>query len=364
MNAAVDNTILFPPGRIVQGDLYEPQDTDMQGNPLTIKNGQNAGQKRVNFFFALAIPKAGERAWWETSWGQKVLALANGYWPQGQTQNPRFAWKISDGDDTTPNPEANMRRNCDREGFPGNWVVRFGSGFATKVYDAAGNPLLTPGLVKRGFWAEVLGSVNSNEQATKPGIYVNHQMVFYRAPDKEIVSGPDPRSVGAGRAALPQGITPQPLGNAANVPASVPGQPGAVPAVPGAPPAANVPANYAPPAGNYAPPPAAYPAYPGAGTPSAQVPPVPGAPMPGPTPVQPQSAFLQPPGPGAATPPPPAAPGAYTPPPPAAAPSVVCQLGAPMGYKMVNLNGGRYEQFRAGGWTDAAMLQAGHMVRL
>lgn len=349
MNAAVDNTILFPPGRIVQGDLYEPQDTDMQGNPLTVKQGQNAGQKRVNYFFSLAIPKTGERAWWETGWGQKLLALANGYWPQGQTQNPRFAWKISDGDDATPNPDANNRRNCDREGFPGHWVVRMGSGFATKVYDAAGNPLLQPGLVKRGFWVEVLGNINSNENAQKPGIFVNHQMVFYRAPDKEIISGPDPRSVGAGRAALPQGITPQPIGNAANVPANVPGVPGAPPAVPGV-----------PPAGNHAPPPAAYPAYPGAGTPPAAS----GAPMPGPTPVQPQSAFLQPPSPGAAIPAPPAAPGVYTPPPPAAASSVVCPLGAPMGYKMVNLNGGRYEGFRAGGWTDAAMLQAGHMVRL
>jgi hypothetical protein len=31
---------------------------------------------------------------------------------------------------------------------------------------------------------------------------------------------------------------------------------------------------------------------------------------------------------------------------------------------MVNLNGQRYEVFKAGGWTDPLMLQHGHMVRL
>lgn len=347
MNAVTqDTSILFPPGRIVQGDLYEPNDQDMQGNPLVTKTGNNAGKPRVEYFFAYAIPKAGEQAWWFTEWGAKILALAQSWWPQGQTGTPRFSWKITDGDDATPNPEANMRRNCDREGFPGHWVVRMSSGYATKIFDDQGQPLLTPGLVKRGFWIEAFCNINSNENAQKPGIYINHQYVAYRAPGKEIMSGPDPRSIGFGRAALPPGVTATPAGNTANMPGATPPMPGAAPLLPGGAPSM---ANMTP--GNGATPP-----MPGRATP-----PMPGQnaatpPMPGPTAVQPNAAFLHPPGAGAA-PPPPAAPAA----PP---PSVVCPLGAPPGHKMVNLNGARYDAFRTGGWTDAAMLQAGHMVRL
>jgi hypothetical protein len=383
MNAAVlsDNQILLPPARIVQGDLYEPQTEDMQGNPLTVKSGQNAGQSRVNYFFAVAIPKAGEQAWWQTQWGARILQLAQGYWPQGQTQLPRFAWKIADGDDATPNPEAQMRKNCDREGFPGHWIVRCGSGFATKVYDDQGNVLAQAGLVKRGFWVETLITVNTNNNPQKPGIYINHNMVFYRAPGKEIVSGPDPRQVGAGRAALPAGVTAQPLGNTANVPnqagmpamPGVPGAPAGVPQMPGVP--GGVPAMPGVPGAPVGVPQMpgqmpGVPAVPGMPTmPSA--PGVPGMPQmpqaptmpsaPAGVPVQPHGSFMQPPGaPGAM----PAIPSAPTMPAPAATPSVVCQLGAPMGFKMANLNGGRYEAFKAQGWNDQQLLQAGHMVKL
>ena len=323
-----DNSIRLPPGRIVQGDLYEANTKNMQGETLVTKTGPNIGKPRVEYFFALAIPKAGEQIWWQTQWGAAVYALARAYWPQlfdaqGNCLHRNFAWKITDGDSTEPNPDAQMKRNCDREGFPGHWVIRLSSGYATKIYDAKGEPLLAAGLVKRGFWVEVLATINSNEQAQKPGIYMNHNMVAYRAPGQEISSGPDPRSVGFGVAPLPPGVTAQPIGPGANLPAAPP------------PPAAAAPPQYAPP-------PAAAAAVP----------------------VQPAQNFLYPPVAGAA-PPLPQAPAHAPPPPPAAAvPSVVCPLGAPPGHKMVNLNGHRYDAFRGGGWTDAAMIQAGHMVRL
>lgn len=360
MNAVTqDNSILFPPGRIVQGDLYEANDKDMQGNPLTTKTGNNIGKPRVEYFFAYAIPKT-RAVWWEEGtgtdnpWGPKILTLAQGWWPQGQTGTPRFSWKITDGDDATPNPEANMRRNCDREGFPGHWVVRMSSGFATKIFDEQGTPLLTPGLVKRGFWIEAFCNVNSNENPQKPGIYINHQYVAYRAPGKEIVSGPDPRAIGFGRAALPAGVTAQPLGNSANMPA-MPSAPGAQPAVPGGMPAMpHMPAMPAPGQPSGTPPMPGQPAMPGRA-----MPPMPGQqPMPpAQVAVQPQAAFLYPPGAGAAPPVPAAAAAPMV-------PTVVCPLGAPPGHKMVNLNGARYEAFRAQGWTDVTMIQGGHMVRL
>lgn len=332
------NAVLFDPGRVVQGDLYEPQDKDQQGAPLTIKTGPNAGKTRVNHYFAVAIPKT-QPNWWLERWGAQVLALANAAWPQGQCQNPKFSWKIEDGDSQTPNE--NGRKNADREGHPGCWIVKFGSMYPVKILDSSGNPMLQPGLVKRGFWVEVFGTVEGNNNATKPGIYVNHSFVAFRAPDKEIQTGPDPRSIGFGRAPLPPGVTAAPVGTA-NMPAMPPQTPAAGPG-----PGTHV----------YPAPPAATPGVPPGAAPAAAAPPTMA-----PTPVQPNPSFIAPPVAGAHPSVPPAA-GA---PPPSSQPAAAYPdpLGAPAGYRMANAAGARYESFRQQAWSDAAMIQAGHMVRL
>lgn len=346
------NTILFPPGRLVQGDLYEAQDKDQQGNKLVIKTGANAGKERVNYYFAVAVPKT-QAQWWLEPWGAQVLAIANAAWPQGQTQNPKFAWKIEDGDSQMPNE--NGRKNADREGHPGCWILKFGSMFATKVFDASGNPMLQPGLVKRGFWVEVLGTVEGNNNAQKPGIYLNHNMVAFRAPDKEISTGPDPRSVGFGRSALPAGVTAAPVGTA-NMPAMPPAS--SVPATPGGYPAPTAPGGYAPPAAPGAMPPG----VPGAPSAPAAAVPYAAAPPAAPVSVQPHPGFIAPPVAGAHPSVPPAA-GA---PPPSSPPAGAYPdpLGAPAGYRMANQQGARYESYRQQGWTDAQLIQNGHMVRL
>ena len=55
--------ILTPPGRLVQGSLYKGSTQDAEGNPLIVKTGPNAGQSRVDYFFAVAIPKGSETHW-------------------------------------------------------------------------------------------------------------------------------------------------------------------------------------------------------------------------------------------------------------------------------------------------------------
>lgn len=343
MNAnAQPNTILFPPGRIVQGDLYRGQDKDMQGNPRLIKTGPNAGKPTINFYFAVAIAKT-RANWWEeiqiladgsqNPWGPRILAIANAGWPQGQTQNPKFAWKIEDGDSQIPNEKG--RKNCDREGHSGCWILKFGSSFPPKIFDEQGSPLLEVDLVKPGFWVEVLGSVQSNENTSKPGIYLNHNMIAFRGRDKEIISGPDPRAVGFGKAALPAHVTMAPTGTA-----NLPPMPGA-PALPPAP------GGYVPPAATPALPPAPGYVPPAAATPPAAIP------------VMPHAPFIAPPVPGA-LPSVPAAPAA----PPAAPAAYPDPLGAPAGHRMANAAGPRYDSFRSQGWTDAQLLAGGHMVRL
>jgi len=362
--ATQPNTILFPPGRIVQGDLYNGQDKDQAGNPLTVKTGANAGKATVRYFFAVAIPKT-QQNWWHEVWGQKIFAIAAAAWPQGQTANPNFAWKIEDGDSQIPNQ--NGRKNADREGHARCWIIKFSSSFPAKVFDAQSNPLVQPGLVKPGFWVEVLGTVEGNGQPQKPGVYMNHNMVAFRAPDKEIVSGPDPRSVGFGQAALPAGVSAAPM------PSMAPGAPMPGAAAPGAmyPPAA-APGAYPPsaaapaPAAAYPTPGAAPAAYPTPGampgpvaTPAA----VPGAyPAPGAMPVSvaPNPSFIAPPG---AAPAPMAAPAA--PMAPAPAPAVAADpLGAPAGFRMANPQGANYTAHLQQGWNNETLLAAGHMVRL
>jgi hypothetical protein len=84
--------ITSPVGRIVMGSLYDPSTTDAEGKPLVVKTGPNAGQARVNYFFALAIPKGAEPHWAHTAWGQQIWGIGNQAFPNA-AQSPAFAWK-------------------------------------------------------------------------------------------------------------------------------------------------------------------------------------------------------------------------------------------------------------------------------
>lgn len=309
-----------PVGRLVQGSLYEPSTTDAENKPLVVKTGPNAGQPRVSFFFAVAIPKGGEQHWSQTGWGQKILAVGQSCFPQA-FQSPAFAWKVTDGDSTIPDKKG--RTPASREGFPGCWVLRFSGGFAPKVHQfiAAGNVPLMPekDAVKLGDYVEVLGNVDGNDSANQPGLYLNHSLVCFRGYGPRITVGPDANSVGFGAAPLPPGASVTPIGQAL-------------------------------PAGGFPPPL-------GAVAPAATFPPLaPQAPAPL-TVVQPHPQFLQPPGAVAA----PAAPGfpaAGFPPPlgaPVLAPASVRQMTA-------LAQGHAYETLIGQGWTDATLVQNGLML--
>lgn len=304
--------ILFPVGRIVMGSLYKPRDKDAEGKPMLIKNGPDAGKPRVDYFIAVAIPKTGEPHWAHTEWGQKIWATGHQAFPQA-AQAPSFAWKIEDGDSTVPNRKG--RKPCDNEGWKGHWVVKFGGGYAPKIFQQPSPgtfvELSTPDAVKCGYWVQVAGSVAGNGSAQQSGVYINHGMVLFVRPDAEIVLGPDAATAFAGAAvsaALP-GAAPAPA-------MPFPGTPGVpMPAAPVVPPAA-------------------VPAVPTM---------VPAATAALPTMVAPNPAFLAPAMPG-------------TPPVPPAVPSVPAEpaltaKGAASGFT--------YAQYRANGWTDEIMRQHG-----
>ena len=346
--------ITSPVGRIVMGSLYDPSTTDAEGKPLVVKTGPNAGQPRVNYFFALAIPKGAEPHWAHTPWGQQIWNVGNQAFPNA-AQSPAFAWKIEDGDSQIPNKKG--RKPCDNEGWRGHWILKFSGGFAPKVYQQEGAgyvQVMQKDFCKPGYFVEVAFSVEGNGSQSQPGVYLNHSMVCFRAYGQEITFGPDVASAGFGAAPLPAGASMTPPAGAIPMPQA----PAAAPALPGAP------AGYAPPPAPGVMPgaaptmplppglpqvPGAVPAIPGVPAPLApagSVPmpstPVPGAPAP--IPVTPNPGFVQ-------VPPPVAAPMA---PPPAPV--------APVRQMTAAAQGIPYESYIAQGWSDALLVQNGLML--
>lgn len=215
--------ITSPVGRIVMGSLYTPSTTDAEGKPLVVKFGPNAGQPRVNYFFALAIPKnPGETHWASTPWGQQIWNMGHAAFP-GIAAAPTFAWKIENGDSQIPNKKG--RKPCDNEGWKGNWIIKLSGGFAPKIFrqEGAGYVQITEkDYIKPGYYVEVAFSVDSNESNQTPGVYLNHSMVCFRAYGPEISFGPDVNSAGFGAAPLPAGASAVPLPGSVPMPAAAP----------------------------------------------------------------------------------------------------------------------------------------------
>ncbi len=298
-----------PVGRIVMGSLYDPSTTDAEGKPLVVKTGPNMGQPRVNYFFALAIPKGAEPHWAHTPWGQQIWNVGNQAFPNA-AQSPAFAWKIEDGDSQIPNKKG--RKPCENEGWPGHWIVKFSGGFAPKVYQQEGSgyvQILQKDFCKPGYYVEVAGSVDGNGSQSQPGVYLNHSMVCFRAYGPEISFGPDVASAGFGAAPLPAGASMTP-------PAGVIPMPQAAVAAPA----------------------------PLAPVGSVPMPPAPAPVAHAPIPVIPNPAFVQ-------VPPP--APVPMAPPP---APAIPVRQMTPAA------GGVTYEAYLQAGWSDAQLVQNGLMV--
>ena len=336
--------ITSPVGRIVMGSLYDPSTTDAEGKPLVVKTGPNAGQPRVNYFFALAIPKGPEPHWAHTPWGQQIWNVGNQAFPNA-AQSPAFAWKIEDGDSQIPNKKG--RKPCENEGWRGHWILKFSGGFAPKVYQQEGAgyvQVMQKDFCKPGYFVEVAFSVDGNGSQSQPGVYINHSMVCFRAYGPEISFGPDVASAGFGASPLPAGASMTPPAGAIPMPQA----PAAAPALPGAP------VGYAPPpvpglmpgAAPTMPLPPGLPVAPAPLAPAGSVPtpyaPVPGAPAP--IPVTPNPGFVQ-------VPPPAPAPMA---PPPAPV--------APLRQMTAAAQGVTYEAYVAQGWSDAQLVQNGLML--
>ncbi len=280
-----------PVGRIVSGDPTRAKDKDAEGKPLVIKNGPNTGQPRVEYYVGLAVPKGVEQHWNQTEWGLSIWNFARQCFPSLFDQQTgamirEVAFKVTDGDSQVPNTKGT--KPCDREGYPGHWIIHFSNGSQPKYWNKDGTETIDGSMIKRGYYAQIFAYGRSNASTQNPGLFLNLNMISLQGFGEEIHIGADASQVGFGQSALPPGASATPIG--------------------GLPPGAGTPPT------------------PGAGTP-----PTPGAGTPPPTP----GAGTPPPAPGAGTPPP--APGAGTPPPapahdlvqPGAIPNGVQSSGVP-----------------------------------
>lgn len=219
-------TLLLPTGRLVQGDIYEPQTKDNAGNLLTHKRGPQAGQPRQQWFFGVAIPKAGEQHWSQTAWGQVIWGVGHQFKPNAGNMRD-FAWKITNGDD----PQMHVDREGkprERANFRGHWIVRMTSGFAPQVASLIGRSApeydSTPGLVYPGCYIQVQVAVDANEDHQKPGVYLNHRVVCLIGFGERIASAQqDVAAIGfggpapAGAMQAPPGVAAMPVAPAVQV---------------------------------------------------------------------------------------------------------------------------------------------------
>lgn len=217
--------ILFPAGRFVGGSLTKGQQVESNG----VKQVNEAGEPVLSYSFGCAIPKTPGRDWKDEPWGQQMVAVATRDWPQGQWRMPTFSWKVTDGDSTIPN--TNQKVPCEREGYPGNWVLYFSSRFVPKTVTAKGDGPVPADAIKPGHYIQVLASSAGND-GKSPGIYLNHDAVAHAGfgPEITLAQQTDFSTVGFGSGPLPTGATSAPVGAMAAPSAPAPAAP--VPTVP------------------------------------------------------------------------------------------------------------------------------------
>jgi hypothetical protein len=198
--------LLSPVGRLVQGNFFEGASTNMEGQLLTFKDGR----PRQEFFMAVAFAKDDPET-------KEMISQINeegklGFpklFPKGKDCiNPNFSWKIQDGDSDVPNSKGN--KNCDRPGFPGNFILTFKSSYAPKVYQKGGEiELNDPEAIKRGDYIRVIFHVKSNKSSQRPGLFLNQIAVEFYGKGEEIRTEPSYGSAFAKQAGyVPKGIKP------------------------------------------------------------------------------------------------------------------------------------------------------------
>ena len=219
--------ITTPVGRLVSGHpmVSHPVTDDKTGLP---KMQRDNVTPQVSFYFGLAIQKGTEKHWNQTEWGAKIWNEGLAAWPSGEYQQVGFSWKITDGDSTVPNKK--MKKPCDREGYPGHWVIHVSNGFPVKCFNRGNyeptQQIQQKEMIKPGDYCRAVITVASNKSTQTAGMYLNPALfeMYQAGIEIQTESSVDAAStLGATAGQLPAGAMVDP-----NVPAQQPapmGQP-------------------------------------------------------------------------------------------------------------------------------------------
>lgn len=240
-----------PIGRIVQGNpLVENIQYDDNNQPKINKEGHVVKNWYLNVAFEKANPETISmiQAMYQQAATDFPALFPFGYQPQARqdTQPPihaggcirsDFAYKIIDGDGY----DANGKPHSNKEGFKGCFVVRV-STYAGQIRVVNGlranSPISEVGVgpdhIKTGDYVRVgldfKGNGWAGASTSKPGIYVNPDVVQLVGFGTLIQGGPDADQVFATQTAyVPAGMSTTPIAASMPQPMNAPGQLGALP---------------------------------------------------------------------------------------------------------------------------------------
>lgn len=200
--------ILTPVGRLVSGHPMEMH--AVTDDKTKVQKTFADGSLMFNQSVGIAFPKNGTTSWEQTEWGAAIKAAAVAAYPRGEHGMKTFSWKITDGDSQEPNKK--MVKPCDREGYPGHWVLFASSCFPTPCYHvgkyAPHEVIQNKDEIKRGDYVRLVFNTKSNGSTDSPGMYINPVMLELSRAGQQIMSAnaPDAAAAFGGSApVIPQG---------------------------------------------------------------------------------------------------------------------------------------------------------------
>lgn len=208
--------ILLPTGRLVGGDPYTAQEVkdDKTGQIKLIKSGQNMGGAVTSCYTPIAIKKGSESSWKDTPWGREIEAFGKQEWPNGQPSHRDFAWKITDGDSTEVNKKG--KKPCDREGYPGHWVLQLSSFNPPQIVNENGQRALPREEVEiePGDYVQAFIDLRSNKATDSPGLYVEAKVIAFQGKGTRIILAEqiDTAAIGFGQGPKPEAAGAVPEG--------------------------------------------------------------------------------------------------------------------------------------------------------
>ncbi len=176
-----------PIGRLVAGHPIKskPSFDDKTKQPRLDSTGRQMNET----FIALAIPKIAGLDWKQTDWGQILVGVAQGAFVAGESGRNDFAWKVTDGDSTVVNQKS--VRWCDKEGYPGHWVMNLSTMYNVTCYHtgryAPHDAIKDAAAIKAGDYIRVNLEIKGNGSQQSPGIYLNPVLVSVEREGVEII---------------------------------------------------------------------------------------------------------------------------------------------------------------------------------